>query len=129
TGTSLRRLRLWVPGLASLTRDTKTWIPACAGTTGDSEFLPAHPSNARSSSPHIRRMQAPLREHRFRLALAAARHELIERAEISLGGGNQRIRIGTLGGHRAPALGKTHRHLRLRVGALCHRVHLIELEH
>src|SRR6266568_656283 len=41
-----------------------------------------HPSNARSSSPHIRRMQAPLREHRFRLALAAARHELIERAEI-----------------------------------------------
>src|SRR5438876_8342892 len=26
--------RLWVPGLASLARDTKTWIPACAGMSG-----------------------------------------------------------------------------------------------
>src|SRR5438067_12663536 len=33
-GTREHWRRLWVPGLASLARDTKTWIPACAGMNG-----------------------------------------------------------------------------------------------
>ncbi len=37
-------------------------------------------------------------------------------------------RVGATPGHHAPVLRQTHGHLRLRVGALGDRVHLIELE-
>src|SRR6266702_8302321 len=67
-------------------------------------------------------------DQRLRLALLALDHQLVERAEIGLGRGDEGVGIGALGGHRLAVLGEPHRHLRLGVGPLGDRMHLVELE-
>ena len=66
---------------------------------------------------------------RFELAALPPHHQLVERGEIGLGRGDQRVGIGALGGHRAAVLRQPHRDFRLRVGAFGHGVHLIKLQH
>ena len=54
--------------------------------------------------------------------------EFVERAEIGLGRRHQGIGIGALGGEGAALLRQPHRHFGLRIGALGHRMHLVEFE-
>lgn len=64
----------------------------------------------------------------LRVHPCSARHQLVQRTEISLRRRDQRIRIGAAGSYRIIVLRKTNGDLRLRIRALGDRVHLIELE-
>ena len=59
---------------------------------------------------------------------AALDDDLVQGAQIRLGRSDQRVRIGGTRGHRAALVRQSDRDLGLRVGALGHRVHLIEFE-
>src|SRR5262249_8524656 len=73
--------------------------------------------------------RVPLRRHqRLRLAALALDHELVESAEIGVGGGHERIRIGPLRGHGLPVLRQPNRNFGLRVGAFGYRMHLVKLQ-
>src|SRR6478752_2718098 len=75
-------------------------------------------------SADIGRMDSALDRGRF----AMLADQLVQRTEIGLRGGNQCVEIGTLGGKRSTVFRKSDRHLRLRIGAACHGMHLVELE-
>src|SRR5689334_2899173 len=71
---------------------------------------------------------ASARDLRRRGGVALTLHDdLVERAEIGLGGGHQRVGIGGARGHGAAFMAEAHRDFGLRVGAFGHRVDLIEL--
>src|SRR5215813_10165099 len=65
--------------------------------------------------------QLVLRVHTFGLAL-----QLVERADVGLGGGHHDIGVRADAVDDAPALRQAHRDLALRLGAGGHRVHRVE---
>src|SRR6476646_861779 len=72
----------------------------------------------------VGRMNAPLN----RRGLVALAGQLVERAEVGLGGRYQGVRIGPFGGERTSAFRKPNRYFRLRIGAAGYRVHLIKFK-
>src|SRR5689334_15925477 len=58
--------------------------------------------------------------------LLFARREVVQRVDVGLGRGGQRVGVGRLAGGDAPVLLEPDRDLRLGVGAFGHRVHLEE---
>jgi hypothetical protein len=64
-------------------------------------------SEAPHPLPRIRRVDPALAGrhiHGLELAAQPPRHELVERREIRLGRGDERVGVGALGGHRAAVL-------------------------
>src|SRR3981081_484939 len=73
----------------------------------------------RACSDHLGRMGPPFRhDQRFEIAALAPDDQLVERAQIGLGGGDEGVGIRALRTDRAALLGEPDRDLGLGVGAL-----------
>src|ERR1700730_796142 len=121
------------------------WTAAMASrpwrSTSKSQIGPALWEDGRTAKPEwpedpatpiLKKSQGEPRlryNHRFRLAALPPDHELVEGAQIGLGGGHERIRIGPFRSHRLAVFGQANRHFGLRVGAFGYRMHLVEFQH